>query len=151
MHQFVRWPEKWWQKPLVDFQGRPLPAELAVLFLELKPSEKGVWINSRGLHSGASDLIKSTDPAKTYETVRTSLPDFVGQAISEVFEAADVMRGCPDLVIWNVQTWLVRFVEVKCPHWDAPTPEQDIFLEVSNAKGFKGKIAEWEFQEQCSD
>ena len=147
MHRFKRWADKWWQKPLVDFHGRPLPAELAVLFMELSAAEKGVWINSRGFQTGASDLVSSSKSHKTYETVRISIPNFVVQTISDVMTESGLARGCPDLVIWNNHSTSVRFVEVKCPHWDAPTPEQDTFLSLVRYKGLQGKVVNWEFLE----
>lgn len=63
-----------------------------------------------------------------YVTRRISLPDFVSETLKRTYEAAEVKRGCPDLVIWNEDSKQVRFVEVKCPHWDRPTKEQELFL-----------------------
>ena len=92
-------------------------------------------------------LFKSTDPAKSYETVRIPIPDFARDAITDVLEAADIARDCRDIMIWNDKVLSVRFVEVKCLHWDSPTSEQDVFFGAASNKGFEGKIAEWEFQE----
>jgi len=44
-----------WNKPLVIFGGRALPAELAILALKLSVGEKGAWMNSRDTANGVVD------------------------------------------------------------------------------------------------
>jgi hypothetical protein len=44
-------------------------------------------------------------------------------------------KGALDLVVWNESTQQVRFIEVKCPHWDCPSAEQRRFLKVAKARG----------------
>jgi hypothetical protein len=44
MLEFTRSKERWWQKPLAEVSGRPLPAELAVLHNELRKGEEDVWL-----------------------------------------------------------------------------------------------------------
>lgn len=143
--RFPRYPETWWQKPLTVFDGRPVPAELAVLYFELRPGESGAWLNSRKAASGVVDLERGADGK--LKTVRTDLPDYVSTTITGLYARANVAKGAPDLVLWTPARRSVRFVEVKCPHWDAPTPEQMEFLAAAREVGIEVRIAEWEFNE----
>jgi len=140
---------EWWNKPLVIFGGRTIPAELAILALELSAGEKGAWMNSRGTTSGVVDLTTSPEGSAhgKYVTRRTSLPDFVSERLKRMFQAAQIKRGCPDLVIWNEDSKRMRLVEVKCPHWDRPTKEQELFLKAAEKAGILVKIVEWGFCE----
>jgi hypothetical protein len=74
MLQFESAGQKWWNKPLVSFRERPVPAELAVLTIELGAGESGVWMNSRGIVSGVVDIAAENN---TYVTRRVALPAFV--------------------------------------------------------------------------
>jgi len=38
----------------------------------------------------------------------------------------------------------IRFVEVKCPHWDRVSKEQVAFIQVAEEQGVNTKIAEWD-------
>jgi len=143
MLRFTKSHERWWQKPLAQLDDRPLPAELAVLFAELRTGESGAWLNSRGTKSGAVDLARSPDGK--LETVRTNLPPFVSDLLRSLYEATGLAKGAPDLVIWNSSSSSVRFVEVKCPHWDRPSEEQLKFLAAAKEHGVEASIAEWEF------
>jgi hypothetical protein len=140
---------KWWNKPLVSFGGRALPAELAVLALELSPGEKGVWMNSRGTANGVVGLTTSPEGSAhgKYVTQRISLPGFVSEMLKRMYQVAEVKRGCPDLVIWNEDSKQMRLVEVKCPRWDRPSKEQELFLKAADKAGIPAKIVEWEFHE----
>ena len=134
------------EEALVVFNGRSLPAELVILFMELSAGENGVWLNSRQLQSGVVDLIASPETTGSYVTRREPLPSFVAEALKRLYQATGVKRGCPDLVIWNVRTRKIRLVEVKCPHWDRPTKEQELFLRAAQTAGVPAKIVEWEFR-----
>ena len=137
---------KWWNKPLVIYSGRLLPAELVVLSMELRPGETGAWLNSRGSASGVADLV---GPMKgKYSTKRVPVPTFVSEQLKRMYSQANVKRGCPDLVIWNPETEHVRLVEVKCPHWDRPSREQKQFIHAAESSGILAKIVEWEFKER---
>lgn len=129
------------------FRGRCIPAELAVLSMELRHGESGVWLNSRGTKSGVVDLVPSdTDAVGSYRTCRVPLPTFVSKTLARMYGAAGVRKGVPDLVIWDAQTNGVRFVEVKCPHWDQTSDEQNLFLLVAKSLGIPASIVEWEFR-----
>lgn len=136
----------WWQKPLVQLDGRFLPAELVVLSLELRPGEAGAWLNSRSTTSGVVDLIEEYgETTGTFSTVRATLPSFVTDILVELYRAADLRKGCPDLVIWNVETSDARLVEVKCPHWDKPSADQQNFMVVAESMRIPVSVVEWEF------
>jgi hypothetical protein len=135
----------WWQKPLTLVAGRALPAELAVLAAELGPDEAGVWLNSRGTRTGVVDLLEIV-PGK-FKTKRAPLPRFVSTMLSALYASTGLTKGAPDLVIWSLSTQSMRLVEVKCPHWDKPSPEQLKFLAAAAESGLETSIAEWEFQE----
>jgi len=91
-----------------------------------------------------TDLVPSRSNKK-YQTVRVPLPEYVTSMLSSIYAAANLKKGCPDLVLWNTKRKTVRFVEVKCPHWDSPTSEQNVFLKAAKSLGANGKIVEWEF------
>jgi len=149
MITFRRPSERWWQKPLAEVNGRPLPAELAVLLAELQAGESGAWLNSGGTRSGAIDL--TTAPTGKLATVRAELPAFVSKLLRALHAATGLSRGAPDLVIWSTNAESVRFVEVKCPHWDRPSPEQLKFLAAARERGIEASIAEWEFLPAATD
>ena len=132
---------------MVEFRGRILPAELAVLTMEMGDDEKGVWMNSRGTTSGVVDLIDNPDSANTrYSTRRTALPQFVASKLCDIYRSANLKRGCPDLLLWHQNTESLRFVEVKNPNWDKPSSSQTKFIEIAKKCGVPTKIVEWEFE-----
>ena len=141
-HRFSKAAERWWQKPLVA-ANRPLPAELVVLRAILREGESGAWLNSSSVRSGVVDLIR--DPTGKFKTSRATLPEFVAASIQRLYIAAGVAKGMLDLVIWNRDNEGVRFVEVKCPHWDKPTKEQTAVMTAAISLGYEVDVAEWEF------
>jgi hypothetical protein len=143
MLKFSRSSHRWWNKPLVEHDGEQLPAELVVLRSSLRPGEEGAWMNSRGRRSGVSGIELTAD-GRT-KTVRRTLPDFVAEALGELYQEAGLSRGCPDLVIWNVQSQELRLVEVKCPHWDRPSHQQDLFMGAAARRRIPTEVVEWEF------
>ncbi len=135
--------ERWWQKPLASAGGRPLPAELVVLRRQLREGEGGAWLNSRSTKTGVADLRR--DPSGKFVTVRIPLPDFVTRQLDTLYKTTRLAKGAPDLVIWQLSSHSVRFVEVKCPHWDSPSAEQQVFLTEAARHGSPSSIVEWEF------
>ncbi|TAK56753.1 hypothetical protein EPO17_03770 [Patescibacteria group bacterium] len=146
MLRFNRANKTWWRKPLAIFRGRTIPAELAVLSTELKPDESGAWLNSRGLASGVVDLMNVGGETKT---ARIPLPDCVTESLRKILAAAQLRKGIPDLVIWDAPAKSIRLVEVKCPHWDRPTSEQEIIFETLRRLQIPFKVVEWEFIEDA--
>jgi hypothetical protein len=49
------------------------------------------------------------------------------------------------LVIWRTASEEIRLIEVKCPDWDVPTPEQVAFLAAAETMGITATIVEWRF------
>jgi hypothetical protein len=120
-----------------------LPAELAVLARMLGAREHGAWLNSRGTKTGVIDLLH-TAPGR-YKTQRIGLPAFVSERLVSLYRLADVKRGAPDLVLWRARKHALRFVEVKCPHWDAPSVDQLRFMRAACKQGIPTQVCEWEF------
>ncbi len=145
MLRFSKSTVRWWQKPLVALEEGDLPAELAVLRAELQPGEKGVWLNSRGVQSGVTGL--RSDGSGSFKTVRQALPEFCRNHLRVLYEQVELKEGAPDLMIWNVKTESVRFVEVKCPHWDRPSAGQVAFHQAAAAREIPTTIREWEFRD----
>jgi hypothetical protein len=143
MLHFQRSSRRWWQKPLAIVDGRDLPAELAVLRGELRDGETGVWLNSRGLDSGTVDL---TADGAGFKTVRRPLPEFVSAMLRSIYSNSGLVKGAPDLVLWNEPTGAIRFVEVKCPDWDRPSRGQLVFHQAAKAAGCPVKVIEWRFR-----
>ncbi|MDA0837675.1 MAG: VRR-NUC domain-containing protein [Planctomycetota bacterium] len=146
MHRFQPANQEWWNKPLVLVDGRRLPAELAILNLEFGDGEGGVWMNSRKPESGVVDLVLVQ--ADQFKTSRVRVPRFVSVLLRQVYETSKLKKGCPDLVIWSLPNERIRLVEVKCPHWDSPTLEQEIFMETAESLGVLTSIVEWEFKDK---
>lgn len=140
--QFTRAGIRWWQKPLVDTDGQYLPAELAVLREVREPGEEGWWLNSRGTKTGVVDL-RSTDDG--FATRRRELPPAVSSLLAEFYEDPRVTKGVFDLVLWHPTSERIRFVEVKCPHWDRPSKAQLLFARLAEARGVETEAVEWEF------
>jgi hypothetical protein len=147
MHRFQRAGTAWWQKPLVIVGKRASTAELAVLAIEVGADERGAWLNSRGRTSGVVDLIPqpATQKGSAFRTQREALPQYVAVGLDAIYRNARLLKGCPDLVIWRLKQRTFRLVEVKCPHWDKPTPEQEIFIAEARRSGIDVRIVEWEF------
>lgn len=139
----------WWQKPLVRLGQKVLTAELVVLASELVEGEQGVWLNSRSRTSGVIELVLGLPgrQGNPFKTRRMALPSFVTSTLDKLYSKANVVRGCPDLIIWHAESQLLRFVEVKCPHWDKVSADQDCFMAAAVAMGLPVKIIEWEFIE----
>lgn len=149
MRRLIKANASWWRKPLVRFGQKVLTAELAVLASELVEEEQGVWLNSRSRTSGVVDLVPGLpgQQGSLFKTRRASLPSFVTSALNTLYSKANVAKGCPDLVIWHAESQLVRLVEVKCPHWDRVSADQDRFMAAAIAMGVPVKIVEWEFED----
>mgnify|MGYP001217538775 CR=1 FL=1 len=143
MLQFNRSDERWWQKPLGELSGKLLPAELLVLHAELGIGEHGAWLNSRGIKSGVIDLVR--DEKGKFRTVRCILPSYASEALATIYKAIQNKKGATDLIIWHEPTYQVRFVEVKCPHWDQLSFGQLEFMRIAGEQGFAAKVVEWEF------
>jgi hypothetical protein len=140
MIQFQSANHTWWNKPLVIFDGRILPAELAILKLITKPGEHGAWMNSRGIRTGVVGF-----DSNARRTIRTRLPNEVSEVLRELYQRSGLANGCPDLITWSIDSRFERFVEVKCPHWDQVSAAQTAFMKAADEGGYPTTIVEWEF------
>jgi hypothetical protein len=143
MLRFSRSTNRWWNKPLVEYASEHLPAELVILRTSLRAGEEGAWMNSRGRVSGVVGLKRMPDGK--IQTVRRALPDFVTLILRKIYAESRLSRGCPDLVIWHAGSQTLRLIEVKCPHWDQPSSDQDKFMRVAAVRGIPTEVVEWEF------
>ena len=80
-----------------------------------------------------------------FKTQRVQLTEHVAAVLESLLTETGLSKGVPDLIIWSSRTQSVRFVEVKCPHWDRPTHEQSVFRQAASARGIESRIVEWEF------
>ena len=146
MLKLSRSVHSWWQKPLIMEGDKSLPAELVILNRMMEYDEEGAWLNSRGTTTGVYDLIEY-EPGK-FRTIRCNLPDFVQGCLRTFYDHPDIDKGVFDLVLWRNSDKRIRFIEVKCPHWDRQTPEQISFSEVVRERGIKTEVVEWEFDSE---
>ena len=139
--------QTWWKKPLVQYADGAIPAELAMLRAELSAGEQGVWINSRGTQTGVVDLIPTrASGGPSFATRRERLPQFISETLRDIYRKSGLSKGCPDLVIWDLKTQGIRFVEVKWRNRDRTSIEQEAFLKAAKTRGLLTVIAEWDFR-----
>ena len=151
MHRFAKAGQYWWQKPLVRVASQTMPAELAILAHELQSEERGVWLNSRGRTSGVVELLPWTaKEGPTFRTRRAPLPLFVAAGLEDIYRAAGVVKGCPDLVIWRTDPEAFRLIEVKCRGRDRTSVEQERFIAAAGKRGIDARIVEWEFEDETA-
>lgn len=100
-------------------------------------------MNSRGTASGVVELTR--DASGEYKTRRERSPTFVSNLLQSLYSQTGLSCGIPDLVLWKNQEQTARFIEVKCPHGDEPSEEQDTFLGAIRARGYSALVIEWEF------
>lgn len=143
MFQLIPAGRSWWGEPLALLEGKCLPAELVVLKQQIKAGEAGAWLNSRGTKTAVIDLVE--DDQGRFHTARIDLPSHVQECLESFYAHPEVVRGVYDFVIWGDSQQTVRFVEVKCPHWDRVTREQQRFRLLAEERDIEAEIVEWEF------
>ena|SRR5215471_6713376 len=152
MLRFPRAEAYWWRQPLVRVRRRSLPAELAVLALELGAAEQGSWLNVRPKASGIVELLPlSTRRGPSFRPRREPLPFFVVATLEDIYHRAGLDRGCPELVIWRTDREHFRLVAVKRrselrrdqKKWDVARQR---FIEMAWQHGISTKFVEWEFR-----
>ena len=127
----------------MQYKRRVLPAELAVLALELRRGERGAWMNSRGTSTGVVGLVAHR---REYHTRRRAIPEFVASILKTIYRTAKLKSGCPDLVIWQRRHKRLRFVEVKGPE-DRIRDEQRRFMRIAGRHRIATKVVKWEFRD----
>ncbi len=145
LRRFVSAHKTWWRKPLVYHKRRVLPAELAVLALDLRRGERGVWMNSRGTSRGLVSLVPR---GRAYTTRLEAIPEFVASILKDIYRTLKVKSGCPDLVIWHSRRKRLRFVEVKGPG-DRIRDAQRRFIRIAGHHRIATKVAVWTFRDRA--
>lgn len=146
MRRFRRADVTWWRKPLVRCDGRPTTAELAILHDMAGVSGRGVWMNSRGIKTGVSELIVDKSKASGYRSVRITLPARAAETLRALYRGSRLEKGCPDLVIWDRNGQLVRLVEVKWRGHDVESDEQASFMTYARKQKVACETVEWQFE-----
>lgn len=90
-------------KEVIDFKGKPLFAELAVLRLYQKKGWEGVWVDNYG------KKFRINLPERRGSSV--SLPPEVSKALDNIIEENGGLAGCWDLFLWRGKD--IRFIELK--------------------------------------
>jgi len=118
----------------VHHKRRVLPAELAVLALDLRRGERGAWMNSRGTSQGVVSLVAR---GRTYQTRREVIPEFVASVLKAIYRTAKV--------IWHRRRKRIRFVEVKGPG-DRIRDAQRRFIRIAGHHRIATKMVVWRFR-----
>jgi hypothetical protein len=95
--------------------------------------------------TGVFDLRQQ--PNGRFKTVRINLPAFVSEVLKSFYDDRRILRGMPDLVIWDTSTHHVRFVEVKCQRRDKLTHAQIFFIAIAEERGYNATVVEWKFDD----
>lgn len=123
-------------KAVVDFDGEPLFAELAILRMFQKEGWNGVWVDSyRNKYHVA--LPEKENPVQ--------LPSEQQKLIDSIKERTGKRGGCWDVFAWRNREY--KFVESKRIGKDALRPNQTLWLEKSLELGLKINdflLAEWD-------
>jgi len=113
-------PNSYGNKAVIDYNGEPLFAELAVLRLFKSNSWDGVWVDSyrRKYRAGLPDVV---DPV--------NIPDKQDKLINSIREKTGRSGGCWDLFLWKEDEKL--FIELKRRKKDVIQDSQKEWLEQS--------------------
>src|SRR5215210_4038904 len=123
-------------KPILDVQGEPLFAELAILRIYQKDGWEGVWVDTyRGKYrtSWGDDGVK--------------LPPDKIRLLQEIYARAGSRAGCFDVFCWKDDS--VVFAESKCKRKDRIRATQLRWLEAAIDSGVPLDsllVVEWSFE-----
>jgi hypothetical protein len=124
-------------KPLLDFDGQALFAELVILRLFQRDGWDGVWVD------------KSTYRTSMMEHSRVALPPDKERLLQDIYHRAGARAGCFDVLCWKDE-WVV-FAESKRRSKDWLQPTQRRWIEAALGVGVPLKsllIVEWELRVQ---
>lgn len=137
---FTQWkgasiPNTYNNKPVIDWNGEPVFAELAVLRLFQSHGWEGVWVDSyrRNYRVGLPDVIEPIE-----------LPEKQKQLIESIRTKTGRSGGCWDVFVWKGDTML--FIELKRQRKDTIRETQIQWLEKSLDYGLMTKnfaFIEW--------
>ncbi len=139
--EFKEWtgvpiPNTYNNKAVIDWNGEPVFAELAVLRLFQSNGWSGVWVDSyrRKFRVGLPDM---ADPVK--------LPEVQAKLIDTLREKTGRFGGCWDLLLWKGGSTL--FIELKRRKKDRIQTGQIEWLAIALESGLNSgdfALAEWE-------
>lgn len=126
-------------KAVIDWNGEPVFAELAVLRLFQSNGWDGVWVDSyrRKYRDGLPDV---ADPVE--------LPEKQRQLINSIRAKTGRHGGCWDVLVWKGDQ--IMFLELKRKKKDRVQASQDQWLEASLSQGLKSStfaLVEWDLHE----
>ncbi len=129
-------PNSYGNKAVVDWNGEPLFAELAVLKLFQSNGWSGVWVDSyrRKFRVGLPDVVEPIEIPQEQQELIDSIRGRTGQ-----------FGGCWDLFLWKDSE--VLFIELKRKKKDKIQDSQREWLEHSLAHGLRPEnfaFVEWE-------
>lgn len=127
--------DRFWTKKILDFRGKPVFAELAVLRILERKGWNGVWVNS--FHSRFHNQMLDK-PA-------CDLPEKQQKLFNKIKAAKGSRGGCWDVFAWKGRK--VLFVETKRRKHDRITKSQIAWLEAALRIGVPLKsfwVVEWD-------
>ena len=130
-----------YRKPLINYKGKPLYAELAVLRLMEKKGWKGVWVDNWG---SGKFLIGMPDQSEPVE-----LLGYPKKIFDKIVQRNKARRsGCWDLFLWKGK--LIRCMELKrLGSSDRVRPNQKHWYQSAIAVGLRPDqftLVEWDFE-----
>lgn len=141
--QFKRWegapvPTDYNGKAVIDWNGEPVFAELAVLRLFQSHGWNGVWVDSyrRKYRVGLPDVAAPIE-----------LPEAQNRVIESLRAKTGKSGGCWDVLAWKNDKML--FLELKRSKKDRVQPSQMLWLETALGSGLSSRdfaLVEWEIR-----
>ncbi|MEJ6980532.1 VRR-NUC domain-containing protein [Pedobacter sp. P351] len=140
-HSFIKWSglplrNTYGGKPVIDYKGQPLFAELVALQIYKELGYDGVWVDtySKKYRIG---LLDDTDPVQ--------LPNEINAKLQDIITVNKSSKGVWDLLLWKDGD--LKFVELKRKGKDSIRPTQIQFLDSALRCGYQVQhfeIIEWE-------
>lgn len=129
-------------KAVIDWNGEPVFAELAVLRLFQSHGWEGVWVDSyrRKYRVGLPDVVEPVE-----------IPEKQKKLIESIREKTGRLGGCWDVFVWKGDQ--VLFVELKRSKKDRIQESQISWLETSTSLGLKIEdymFVEWKISDEKS-
>ncbi|REJ81019.1 MAG: hypothetical protein DWQ44_05345 [Bacteroidetes bacterium] len=146
-HKFLEWkgelkPHSYGGKPIVDYNGTPLFAEIAILQDYLHQGYDGFWIDSFSKKLRKHSLV---DEKSNYK-----LSNLLIEKLNK-FKSNGIYGGTWDLIIWNESE--ILFIELKRKNKDRIQNSQIEFMKAAIAHDFTTenfRILEWEFTSEIN-
>lgn len=144
--QFNQWtgepiPFDFGRKPILDDNGEPVFAELAILRLFLNSGFEGVWVETYG----GVHYLRSMPKNWSLKSEHISIPTEKENILKRIWDKGKT-RACFDVVIWKDDK--IYFCEAKRSKKDRLTDAQKRFIEGALSLGISIEsflIIEWDF------